>query len=410
MPPKKSKAAASKGKKAGKPAQAEPVEQVEAPAETNGTESVAEEQAEAEKDVQSEGESKPENGADVEAAAEVKQDDATAPATELAKAEESNAEDAQAGDMAETADEVQPEQEAVEEAPANDTKKPATKSKKRKADDTLATDSAKASRRSTRGTGKAQPSHQQLLNFLLSNEAADMCRPEDEAKDMEGKGKDYKTYSSTGLSPFEELLCAIVLSRPISHRLGLRTIRTILNSPYSFNSPKAIKGFTPEQRHQAMFDARTQHKEKTASQIGMVADVITDEFGKNDEDTSLEKVRTMAKKDWDEERTLLQSHIKGLGKTGLDIFFRRVQWAWQEAFPFVDERTARGIEKLGLPKNPDDLVKVLNDNWSKLDTGILPKGDKESLKRRAFVIICERATAADLEGNSEALIEAAATS
>ncbi|GAB7337871.1 hypothetical protein MBLNU457_4265t1 [Dothideomycetes sp. NU457] len=404
MPPKKGKAAAAKGKKAAKPAQAEPVE--DAPAETNGAEAVAEEQTEATETAKPEENSKPEDGTDDKAATGVEQDGATAPAEEESKPEEPKVEDAQEEAPAENTEET-----PVEDAPdkENEKPKPATKSKKRKAEDTQAGESAKASRRSTRGTGKAQPSQQQLLNFLLSNEAADMCRPEDEAKDLEGKGDDYKTYSSTALSPFEELLCAIVLSRPISHRLGLRTIRTILNSPYGFNSPKAIQGFTPEQRHQAMFDARTQHKEKTASQIGMVADVIANEFGKNAEDTSLEKVRTTAKKDWDEERTLLQSHIKGLGKTGLDIFFRRVQWAWPEAFPFFDERTARGIDKLGLPKNPDALVKVLNENWSKLNTSILPKGDKESLKRRAFVIICERATAADLEGNSEALIEAAAT-
>lgn len=404
MPPKKGNAAAAKGKKAAKPAQTEPVE--DAPTETNGAEAVAEEQAEATKTGKSEEDSKPENRTAGEAVGEVEQDGATAAAAEESKPDEPKVEDAQ-----EEAPANKTEEGTEEDAPDKENEKPksATKSKKRKAEDTAGTESAKASRRSTRGTGKAQPSQQQLLNFLLSNEAADMCRPEDEAKDLEGKGNDYKTYSSTALSPFEELLCAIVLSRPISHRLGLRTIRTILNSPYGFTSPKAIQGFTPEQRHQAMFDARTQHKEKTASQIGMVADVIASEFGKNAEDTSLEKVRTTAKKDWDEERTLLQSHIKGLGKTGLDIFFRRVQWAWPEAFPFVDERTARGIEKLGLPKNPDALVKVLNDNWSKLNTSNLPKGDRESLKRRAFVIICERATAADLEGNSDALIEAAAT-
>jgi len=406
MPPKKGKAAAARGKKAAKPAQAEPVE--DTPAETNGAEAVADEQTEATEPAKPEEGTKSENGAEPEAAAEAEQDGATAPAEEESKPEEHKVEDAQEEVLAESTEEAPVEDEDAD-APEKENKKPATKSKKRKAEATQATESAKASRRSTRGTGKAQPSQQQLLNFLLSNEAADMCRPEDEAKDLEGKGDDYKTYSSTALSPFEELLCAVVLSRPISHRLGLRTIRTILNSPYGFNSPKAIQGFTPEQRHQAMEDARTQHKEKTASQIGMIADVIADEFGKTADDTSLEKVRTMAKKDWDEERTLLQSHIKGLGKTGLDIFFRRVQWAWPEAFPFVDERTARGIEKLGLPKNPDALVKILNDNWSKLNTSILPKGDKESLKRRAFVIICERATAADLEGNSDALIEAAAT-
>ena len=80
-----------------------------------------------------------------------------------------------------------------------------------------------------------------------------------------------------------------------------------------------------------------------------------------------------------------------------------------EAFPFVDERTARGIEKLGLPRNPDELYALLSEHWGKLDTSGIPKGgDKESAKRRAFVIVCERATGGDLEGKSEAVVEAAA--
>ena len=321
-------------------------------------------------------------------------------------------------DVATAADQPAKGKDTVEEPAANgDSKKrkqaadsnpPASQSKKRKADDTTK-EPSKASRQSSRNAPKAQPSHQQMLNYLLSSAAADMCRPEDEIKDIESRGKDLRTYSHTALTPFEELLCAIVLSRPISHRLGLRTIRTILNAPYGFTSPKAIKSFTPEQRHQAMFDARTQHKDKTASQIGLVADVVASQFGKDDADTSLDKMRELAHKDWDEERDLLQRSVKGLGKTGLDIFFRRVQWAWPEAFPFVDERTARGIEKLGLPKNPDELYALLSEHWGKLDTSGIPKGaDKESAKRRAFVIVCERATGGDLEGKSEAVVEAAA--
>ncbi|PSK41885.1 hypothetical protein B9Z65_9271 [Elsinoe australis] len=305
------------------------------------------------------------------------------------------------------------ESAAPAEEPSKDTNgaiEPVRKStnKKRKAEETTK-EPSKASRRSERGATKAQPSTQQMLSFLLSDKALELCRPDDEIKDLEERGNDIRTYSGSELSPFEELLCAIVLSRPISHRLGLRTIRTILNKPYNFNSPKAINAATPENRHQAMFDARTQHKDKTATQIGMVAQAISEKFGKNEEDVSLDKVRDEAGKGWDEERDLLQKEIKGLGKTGLDIFFRRVQWLWPEAYPFVDERTARGVEKLGLPKDPQKLVKAIEDSWGKLEKKRLPK-DKEQAKRRAFVVVCERATSADLEGKAEELMEAAASS
>lgn len=175
-------------------------------------------------------------------------------------------------------------------------------------------------RKSGRYAQKSQPSQEQLVRFLLSDEAADLCRPEDELQDLKERGQDAKTYSSSVLSPFEELLCAMVLSRPISHRLGMRTIRTLLNDPYNFTTPKAIIDAGKEKRHQALWDAKTQHKDKTAEQIGLIAEVVSTKFAHDPTDTSLNKVKEL--EDWDGERDVLQKSIKGLGKTGLDIFFR----------------------------------------------------------------------------------------
>ncbi|KAF4554403.1 Hypothetical protein D9617_4g001570 [Elsinoe fawcettii] len=297
----------------------------------------------------------------------------------------------------------EPAKEEPKEPESNGTKT----SKKRKAT-TSEREPSKASRRSIRGAPKSSATPAQLINYLLSPAALDLCRPEDEAQSLSSTPSQ-RTYSGSQLSPFEELLCAIILSRPISHRLGLRTIRTVLNDPYSFTSPAAILASSPEQRHQAMFDARTQHKDKTATQIGLVAQVISEKFSSNDKDTSLEKVRSEAGKSWDTERDLLQKEIKGLGRTGLDIFFRRVQWLWEEAYPFVDERTARGVEKLGLPKDAEGLRKCIEENWKEISKEGLPK-DQAQAKRRVFVVVCERATSADLEGKGEALVEAAAGS
>lgn len=283
--------------------------------------------------------------------------------------------------------------------------------RKRKADDEdEGSAPKKAPRRSARGGPKAQPSQDQILNYLLSPDALEECRPEDEQEEMRQRGQDMRTYAGSELSPFEELLCAVVLSRPISHRLGLRTIRTILNPPYSFGTPESIIAASPEQRHQAMWDARTQHKAKTAEQVGLIGEVVAELFAEDESDTSLDKVREQAKHQWDGERDLLQKNIKGLGKTGLDIFFRRVQWLWPEAFPSFDARTAKAVEKLGLPTAPEDLVKAIDTHWGKLDTGKLTKGDQARVKRRAFVVVCDRAISADLEGKASAVLDASARS
>ncbi|EMC99676.1 hypothetical protein BAUCODRAFT_30055 [Baudoinia panamericana UAMH 10762] len=281
-------------------------------------------------------------------------------------------------------------------------------SKKRKKA-TKSDEPQKAARRSGRGAPKSKPSEQQLLNYMLSHDAEELCRPEDETADIKERG-DIRTYSSSVLSPFEELLCAAVLSRPISHRLGLRTIRTILNKPYRFISARAVKDAGPEQCHEAVWAAHTQHKQKTAEEISHIADVVLEKFTSTDdkEGRELRKVRDECGGDIDRERELIKSSVKGIGKTGLDIFFRRVQWQWDSAFPFVDDRTARSLRNLGLPDDSKELEKLLNEHWSSLDTKHLAGGDKSRKQKRAFVVLLERATGSDLENKTEAVIEAAA--
>jgi len=45
----------------------------------------------------------------------------------------------------------------------------------------------------------------------------------------------------------------------------------------------------------------------------------------------------------------------------VDIFFREVQIAWQELFPFLDERALTSARSLGLPSNPDALARLVRN-------------------------------------------------
>jgi len=283
-----------------------------------------------------------------------------------------------------------------------------TKSKKRKQSAKSQEEPNKVSRKSARGTPKAQPSEEQLLRYLLSAAALDLCRPNDESEQLKEGSKDLRTYSSSALTPFEELLCATILSRPISHRLGHRTIRTVLNPPYNFTSPKAILDAGKEKVVQSVWDARTQHKEKTAGEISLVADVIADKFSTSDAtDASLEKVRKEAEKDVDRIRDLLKTNIKGVGKTGLDIFVRRVQWLWPECYPFMDDRTSQAAKALGLPDDALELDQLVEKLWESLDTDAI-EGEGDEKKRRAFVIILERLVGAQLENKVDDVLQEAA--
>ncbi len=158
---------------------------------------------------------------------------------------------------------------------------------------------AKAPRRSARGASQVQSDPVRLINHLLSPNSRDSCRPKDEIEDVKRRGSDLRTYSSSTFSPFEELMCAVILSRPISHGLGLRSIRTLFNEPYHFTTPKRIReaGFEPVRK--ALDEARTQHRQKTAEELVLLADAVVEHLGDGDEDVSLERVRRECDHDWD---------------------------------------------------------------------------------------------------------------
>lgn len=67
------------------------------------------------------------------------------------------------------------------------------------------------------------------------------------------------------------------------------------------------------------------------------------------------------------------------------MVFRRVQWHWPEAYPFADDKTATAPEDLGLPRDAEELDRLLGELWDKLDRGevlvldhVVPKGTSNS--------------------------------
>lgn len=162
---------------------------------------------------------------------------------------------------------------------------------KRKANPTKDTPPSKAPRRSARGAPQSQPDPVKLLKYLLSPASLDSCRPKDETEDLKARGSGLRTYSSSDFSPFEELVCAVILSRPISHALGLRSIRTLFNDPYGYTTPKKIREAGYDGVRKALDAARTQHRQKTAEELVMLANAVVDRLGNGEEDVSLERVR-----------------------------------------------------------------------------------------------------------------------
>lgn len=270
-------------------------------------------------------------------------------------------------------------------------------SKKRKAPQS--TDPNKTPRRSARSTPATNSDPLKTLQYLLSPSSLSLCRPKDETEDLKNRDPNTRTYSSSIFTPFEELVCATILSRPIGHMLGLRSIRTIFNPPYEFTTPRTIREAGAEGCRKALDEARTQHRQKTAEELVTLADAVVDHLGNGEDDVSLERVREECERDMGKEREMLKKNVKGLGKTGLDIFGRRIQGVWEEFYPFADGRTLDALQKLGLPHSAEEMRTLIDENTKTLDMADIEASDDEARKRKAFVRICERAVGADLEGN-----------
>ena len=299
------------------------------------------------------------------------------------------------------ADKVAAEQDSKDSNPkkANIQKTESTNgtSKKRKAQQP--TEPNKNPRRSVRSKTGPKSDPFKILQFLLSPSSLDLCRPKDEIEDLKNRDADFRTYSSSTFTPFEELVCALILSRPIGHMLGVRSIRTIFNAPYELDTPKKIRAASNEGCREALDKARTQHRQKTAGELVLLADATSEFLGYDEDDVTLNRVREESGHDAGKESEMLKRHVKGLGKTGLDIFGRRIQGIWPEFFPFIDDRTLGAVEMLGLPKSAEELKDLVDENWEQLETEDIEAKDENEKKRKAFVRILERVVGSQLEGN-----------
>ena len=87
-------------------------------------------------------------------------------------------------------------------------------------------------------------------------------------------------------------------------------------------------------RYEALSKARTQHKDKTAVQLGRLADKVISEYAEDDQDTSLAILREELNGSADDLAIILKDFY-GLGDMAADIFRRRMQKDWEELYPCV---------------------------------------------------------------------------
>jgi hypothetical protein len=109
---------------------------------------------------------------------------------------------------------------------------------------------------------------------------------------------------------------------------------------------------TWEQRTRTLNEAGyARYDESTSRMLGDTAELLVERYGGD-----LRRLREAAERDAGRERALLKQ-CKGLGDVGVSIFFREVQLAWDELYPFADKRALDAAQRLGLGSDAQALAK-----------------------------------------------------
>ncbi|MEU6394587.1 endonuclease [Streptomyces sp. NPDC046939] len=176
---------------------------------------------------------------------------------------------------------------------------------------------------------------------------------------LSGHGQTYAaeagiTLKNTPQPLYRTLVLALLLSARIRASVAVATARALYDD--GLRDPRRMLDATWQQRVDALGKGHyRRYDERTATQLGDGARLVLDEWGGD-----LRTVRERADGDAATLRAELRK-VPGLGPTGVDIFLREVQDVWPEYAPFLDAKTLQGAERLGLPKDPDALLRLAGD-------------------------------------------------
>ncbi|MEX0759869.1 MAG: hypothetical protein WD100_09840 [Tistlia sp.] len=120
-----------------------------------------------------------------------------------------------------------------------------------------------------------------------------------------------------------------------------------------WRTPERMAATSWEQRVRVLNRAGyARYDESTARYIGDTTGLLRERYGGD-----LRRLREAAERDPRRERDLLKA-FKGIGEVGADVFFREVQVAWDELYPFADRRALEAAGKLGLEANAEALARL----------------------------------------------------
>jgi endonuclease III len=153
---------------------------------------------------------------------------------------------------------------------------------------------------------------------------------------------------------FRLLVASILFSARIGHRLAFAAARALAEQGWT--TPQKLGSATWAQRVRVLNRAGyARYDESTSRMLGDTCALLLERYRGD-----LRRLRDRAERDPRRERALLKE-FKGIGDTGVDIFLREAQVAWDEVYPFADRRALQAARRLGLGGDEQALARLVDN-------------------------------------------------
>ncbi len=154
----------------------------------------------------------------------------------------------------------------------------------------------------------------------------------------------------TPMPLYQLAVLSVLLSARIGAGIAVAAATELFRAGY--RTPARMRAATWQQRVDALGRGHyRRYDESTASMLGDGAQLVLDRWHGD-----LRRIH----RDGDVKAVSQQlQQLPGLGPTGAAIFCREVQGVWGDLAPYVDDRAAKGAERLGLPRSAPKLASLV---------------------------------------------------